>query len=119
FGPCLLLTARGSQHPLAEGDDETALFRDGDKFFRHDEAEHGMLPTNERFESKQPARPKPDERLVVEAELAALQRSAHVSLERQAARGRFDEIGGAVAAGVGPVILGLIARLVRILDARS
>ncbi len=111
--PAVHLPARLAQHPLAERDDHAGLFRDRDEVYRRDEAALRVLPADERLEAAQAEVFERDDGLVVEHELVAFERAAHVGFELQEVDGarvhrlvedfvaRLAERLGAVHGGVG------------------
>ena len=76
--PCLA-TGR-LEDPSAERQDESCLLGQRDEGERGDEATVGMLPADERLEPDDAIRFEVDERLVVEAEFASLDRPPQVVL---------------------------------------
>src|SRR5260370_26100144 len=81
--PSARLTTRFLEHPLADRNDETGLF--GDRYERcwRDQPALGMLPADECFPARDAPRFQPDQRLIVNPELAALEREAQIALQLQ------------------------------------
>eukprot|EP01136_Pigoraptor_vietnamica_P033089 Opistho-1_new@95611 len=71
------LAHRLAQHPVTQRDDEAALLRDRNELARRDVAEVGISPAQQRLGTDHRARGDVDLRLVVQPEVAALQRQAH------------------------------------------
>src|SRR5216684_1308861 len=79
--PAPHLPARLAQHPPADGQDEPRLLRQRDELGRREQPATGMLPAHQRLRAGDLAGRQRHHRLVVETELAALQRAAQVGLE--------------------------------------
>ncbi len=75
------LAARLRDDPPTHRDDEPGLLRDRDELGRREQPTARMVPPDERLEAEGPARAEVDDRLVVEDELAALERPPQVGLE--------------------------------------
>ena len=69
-----MCTARFSQHPLTDRNDQTAFFRKGDELQRSELAQRGMPPSDQRLIAVGCARCERDDRLVVQHELIAVDR---------------------------------------------
>ena len=77
------LAARLAHDELADRDHQAGLLGDRDELRRRDQAALGVVPPDERLHRDDVAVGQADDRLVVEDELAALDRAAHVDAERQ------------------------------------
>src|SRR6185295_17665109 len=77
------------QDPEPERDDQAGLLGERDEVERRDEAALRVLPADERLEAVDRAGLQRDERLVVERELAVLERPRKVALELQALEERL------------------------------
>ena len=75
FAPAPHLHHRGARDPFAELYDRAGLFRDGDELRRRHRLAIFPFPSHERFEADDLAPLQLDDRLVVKAELAAVERS--------------------------------------------
>jgi hypothetical protein len=85
--PRLRLSARLVQHPAPDGLDEAALLGDRDEQVRQHQPAPWVLPAHERFHAGDNAVGEPDDRLVPEQQLVALQRH----LELHAGLQPFDD----------------------------
>src|SRR5690606_2831134 len=85
WAPRQRVLARGLQGPAADRHDEAALLGERDELRGADEAVLVVVPAAERLEAEHLAGLERDHRLVVEAQLGALERAAQVGLEEQAA----------------------------------
>src|SRR6185503_2728251 len=76
--------ARGAfEHEQAKIDDEADFLGDGNEFRRRHAAELGMIPPRERLEAGHRAIFEAYDRLIVDADLLALQRPPQFGFERQ------------------------------------
>src|SRR6188472_906445 len=71
----------GPEHPSADRDDETHLLGEGNEVERRDQSAIRMLPAQERLGARDRLVRELHVRLVVDVELAALERVAEVRLE--------------------------------------
>src|SRR5712671_2606968 len=92
--PLAQLAAGLTEDPLTHRDDVAGLFGDVDELARHPQRPVRRLPPNERLETDHGAADELDDRMIVEAELAALFDAAELSGEL-AASGGFGAIGRA------------------------
>ena len=76
IAPCARLATGRLEHPAAERQDQPRLLGQGDERNWWDQATDGMLPADEGLEPDDPFGREVDQRLVVQAELAALDRLA-------------------------------------------
>ena len=81
--PLSRLPAGFAQHPLADRHDQPRLLGDRDEVLRPDQTEAGAVPAQQRFDAGHASRGDVDLRLVVELQLAALERVAQIVLQRQ------------------------------------
>ena len=77
------LARRAFQNEHAEIDDQTDLFGDVDEFGRRQPPELRMIPARQRLEAGDGAVLQPNDRLVEDLDLLALQRAAQFGFERQ------------------------------------
>src|SRR5215475_9571825 len=88
--PLYCVGASLAQNPLAERNDQSAFLRQRDELVGVYEAALGMAPAHQRFDAASVELTRIDDRLVVQFELVARDRPAHVVLELAAlARGRL------------------------------
>src|ERR1700674_1061688 len=71
--PRLDLSASGLEHPLANRDNQSRLFSQGNKARRRDHAELGMLPADQSLYTRNPAALEIDLGLVIQLEFLPLQ----------------------------------------------
>ena len=69
------------EHPRTDGHDEAGLLGDGDEVARQQQAAFGVLPPQQRLDAGHAPRGQVDHRLVVDAQLAAPQRTAQRVLD--------------------------------------
>ena len=74
-----------AQHPFADRADQAGLLGDRDELGRRDQAELGMVPAQQGLEAGDLAGFAGDQRLVVELELARVERLAQVELDLRGA----------------------------------
>jgi hypothetical protein len=75
------LPAGLAQHPAADRHDQAGLLGERDELERRHEPALGVVPAHERLDAGDPAVVELDDRLVVELELAVLERALQVGLE--------------------------------------
>src|SRR5579862_4197259 len=98
----LRLLAGGLEHPAPDVDDQAALLGERDEIERRDHAALRMLPTHERFDTGDALGLERDERLIVQHELAALERALELGPELELAhdhlvRGRLVNLATTLA----------------------
>ena len=84
LGPFGSLLAGGAHDPFADRADELRFLRDGDELGGRDRAEFGIVPAQQRLEPRQPLGRGVDDGLVIELQLAAIERLAQRDLEHAA-----------------------------------
>ena len=102
------LGERLEQCPRTDRHDGAGVFGDGDELGRRDDGAVALLPAHERLEADDIAGLEIEDRLVEQAQLAAIERAVERGLDREAVGDplvhRLVVDGQAVAAGVlGPV----------------
>ena len=102
------LMGGGLQDRSAEGDDLAVLLRQADEVGRVDDAAGRVAPADQRLDADDPAGRQLDDRLVVDGEVAAADAPAQVgvqlvSLDDGAMHLRVEDLGPALAVGLGPV----------------
>ena len=110
--PALHLAAGLAQDPLADLDDQAGLLGAADELAGHDEAAGRVVPAQQRLEAGDPLALEVDHRLVVDLELAALDRPPEVALEGHLGDGLGVHVGveqlvAALAAALGAVHRGV------------
>ena len=113
--PAPQLQAGGAQHPFANGYDQTRLFRQRDELERSHHASHRVVPADQRL-GPHHAQAAAHLRLVVQHELALLQRHPQVALQRSAGGDRRLHHGVEEADAVAPGGLGGVHGQVGMLD---
>lgn len=88
--PGLKLAARLFEHPCADGDDQTGLFRDGDELQRHHQTANRVAPTDQSFKSSDERRLQIHDRLIEHLQLSAVQGMREIKLQRVAHPGCFE-----------------------------
>ena len=83
--PRLRLRARLAQHPFAERNDQARVLGDRDELRRRHQPLVRLRPAQQRFGAADAPRGEVDQRLVVQHELAVLERAPQVGLGREAA----------------------------------
>jgi hypothetical protein len=78
------LATGGAEDPVADRDDEPRVLGHRDELVGRDDAPHRVLPSHEGFDSDDAARGERHDRLVVKAQLLALEGAAQVGLEVEA-----------------------------------
>src|SRR5207249_4944241 len=68
--------ARALHHPAAQRYDRADLLGERDELLREEQPPLGVLPADEGFHARDPPRLQRDERLIVEPQLATLERAA-------------------------------------------
>ena len=71
-----------ADHPAPDRSIEPDLLGEADELERRHQPERGVLPADERLRAERLARPRVDDRLVVEPELAALDRAREIVSSR-------------------------------------
>ncbi len=108
-GPASLgLTAGLLEHGPADRHDHPGLLGETDEVGRREESPGGMSPAHEGLEPGDPSAREPDDRLVVDPELLAMDGPAQVALEVQAPQRRrvhvlLEELVEPLAGGLGRV----------------
>ena len=110
--PELQILAGALQHPLAHGNDEPGLLEYRNELDRRHAAALRMAPAQERLRPARLPIRKVDLRLVVQAELAALERAAQLETHLRARPGARVDVGGEELEGVAPGLLGAVHRRV-------
>src|SRR4051795_6430608 len=87
------LAARLTEDPGAKRLDEARLLREGDERPGREQSALGMLPPHECLDRDDLAAPELDDRLVVDDELRALDRSLEVGLKAKTAEGVGVHVG--------------------------
>ena len=103
------------KHPVADADDQSGFFRNGDEFVRADQATCRMLPANQRFEADYAAFAIGDLRLVMQLKLlTGLDRDTQIVLQNDTIPLIRAHRRGEVQIPVLALILGLVHRNVGI-----
>ena len=98
--PSLNLVAGLGKAPVADGQNQTALFGMGDEIHRGDEAAFGMNPANESLDADDFAGGKIDLGLVVKDKLAAIERATEIAAPGPCFGGRAGECRMRTSAGM-------------------
>ena len=109
---CATCAVACSSTQRAERGDEAGLLGEADELGRADDAVARAVPAHERLDAEQPVLGDVEDRLVVDAELLALDGAAQVALGPQAREGVLahllvEELVAAAAALLGPVHRGV------------
>jgi hypothetical protein len=112
--PCARLPASFAQHPLPDGHDQARLLGDRDEPGRRDQAEPRVHPPDQRLHPANIAALHVDARLVVQHELALLDRPSKVALEGDVLRRLRVHVRRKEAVGVPPRLLRVVHRHVRV-----
>ncbi len=99
------LTARLAQNPPTHRHDESGLLGNRQELRRREQPTRRVLPTNECLERESAAGTDRDDRLVVQAQLAAIDRLPKLGLDAQSADG--VGVHARVERGVGALLVGL------------
>src|SRR5205807_9223704 len=81
--PAFHLKARLQQHPPTNRNDRARFFGYGDEIVWRDQAALRMLPTNQSLKPYEHTRVEPDNGLVVDVELASIDRATQIAFELQ------------------------------------
>ena len=112
------LPARFAKDPVADRQNEAAVFRDGNELRRRDRPSSGMRPAYQRFRAGNLSRPQIDLRLVVQREFLPFQGAPQTLLDGLPlhgadVHGRLEKL-----IALAPIFLCLVHRGVRVLDER-
>ena len=88
LGPARRLRAGLADHPRADRDDQAGVLGDGDELDRRDQPARRMVPADQRLERADAVVLEVEQRLVIQLELAALEREPQVGFELAAAPAR-------------------------------
>src|SRR4028118_1878215 len=94
--------------PVAERDDQSGLFCQGDEVERGHHAAGGVMPSYQGLEADERLRCGIDERLVKQAELPGLDTFAHVMFHALLVLDPALHLGAEITAGASALRLGLI-----------
>ena len=108
--PRLRLRAGFAQHPFADRHDEAGLLGERDELGRRHQPMVRLLPAQQRLGADDAAAGEVDLRLVVQRELAALERAAQVGLGRQAAAHALVHLRAEELVVAAPRFLGVVHR---------
>ena len=112
--PHLQLAGDLVEHPVADFHDEFAALRHGNEFGRADHAPHRVAPAQQGFGLAHMARGQFHNRLVMQLQLAAVQRVVQVVGDARTLHGCVVQSRGEIAEPVAPGVFGVVERLVRI-----
>src|SRR5258705_9843746 len=121
--PLCRVGASFAQDPLAKRNDQPAFLRQRDELVRGYEPALGMTPANQCFDAASVELARIDDRLVVQLELIACDRPAHVVLElaalaRRRLHGGLEQAVAVASERFGPVEgeIGILEELIRIVS---
>ena len=117
--PFLQLAAGFRQHPVAQRQDQPALFGHRDEAIRRDVAEHRVRPAHQRFGAHQGLAAQAVLGLVEQAQFVALQGAAQLLLHGHAFVDLEGQRAGVELAAVAALGLGLVHGRVGVLDQRG